>query len=76
VAKPRLTVAQWTTPKSMTQAQTDSAPTNRPTGYAGVARGAAFGQPVADYFVPQAMQDALDKHAVLKQASPPPTSPY
>ncbi len=78
---PQLTAAQSISAKSITPAQTANAQsenelTKKPTGYTGMVPVAPPGQPVADYFVPQAMQAALDKYAALKQASPTPTSPF
>ena len=55
---------------------TDNTPANRSIGYTGILPDAALGQPVAQNFVPRAMQDALDKYAALKQVSQTPTSPF
>lgn len=76
VASSPLAATQAATPKSLTPVHSDNIQTTKPTGYTGVVPGAPLGQPVADYFVPQAMQDALDKYAALKQASPTPSSPF
>ena len=78
VASSQLTAAQSISAKSNTpaktaNAQSDKELTNRPIDYTGKVRS---GQPVADYFVPQAMQAALDKYAALKQASPTSAPPF
>lgn len=57
-------------------AQTDNTPANRSIVYTGIGPDAPLGQPIAQNFVPRAMQDALDKYAALKQVSQTPTSPF